>query len=200
MAPIGTAKPFGIAPTSIVASSIGGALHGAIQPTAIGFDPLLPLLGPSSIQLAQGISSLSLPDNPSQTRDLSLGSLIQPPMVSAQSSLPPPPLAHSMASLLLPQQLREEGPGGGSGMGFLEQNGDREEGEKGAVTEEDEEKDFTCFLCYREFDTPREIAEHCQKKRHLEIVRNDTRSSKLWRFFPPPPDQTQEDFKLCNKK
>ena len=168
-------KPFGITPSTSTAliNPIG-----TLPPLNLPFSGLVPPLN---------MPSLPLPSNPSVAGSSGLQSILQQTIATQSTGVP----SHSNVLGLVDQELL-----------YTNNSNDTKTQENGGnkIEEDDEERDFTCFLCYREFDTPREIAEHCMKERHLEIVRQDTKSSKLWRFFPPPPDQTPEDFKICNKK
>ena len=64
---------------------------------------------------------------------------------------------------------------------------------------DDDDDEYECYLCYREFDTPREIGHHCNKEHHLVIVKQDCHSKRSWKYYPPPPDRSPEEFKLCKK-
>jgi hypothetical protein len=67
------------------------------------------------------------------------------------------------------------------------------------LNKDDYQMIFQCFLCYREFDTPKEIAEHCMNRLHQQTLRQDCGSHALWRHYPPPPDRKIDEFKLCAK-
>lgn len=64
---------------------------------------------------------------------------------------------------------------------------------------EEEEEVYSCYLCYREFDSAQEIAKHCQGVQHLEVVKKDSGGDKVWRWFPPPPDKSPDDFMMCSR-
>ena len=68
-----------------------------------------------------------------------------------------------------------------------------------AELSEDEEEVYECYLCYREFDSAKDIAKHCMKQNHVDIIKKDTGGERVWEFYPPPPDQTPEEFGLCNR-
>ena len=167
--------PFGMTPST-----------SSVLPNPMGSLPLAPLnLSFNDIVPPLPMASLSMASNPSIPGSSGLQSILEQPLVSRSAALP---LQTNVLGLTEQVMLNDD-------------TNIRKNGGNGVEDDDDDgERDFTCFLCYREFDTPREIAEHCMKERHLEIVRQDTKATKLWRFFPPPPDQTPEEFKICNKK
>uniref|UniRef100_A0A1X7UD81 C2H2-type domain-containing protein n=2 Tax=Amphimedon queenslandica TaxID=400682 RepID=A0A1X7UD81_AMPQE len=169
--------PFGMTPST-----------STVLPNPIGSLPLAPLNMPfTDIVPPLPLTSLSMASNPSIAGSSGFQPILEQPLVSQSAVLPLQDVLGLTDQLMLNDDDNDTKIQQNGGNGLDDQD-------------DDGERDFTCFLCYREFDTPREIAEHCMKERHLEIVRQDTKLSKLWRFFPPPPDQTPEDFKICNKK
>ena len=58
---------------------------------------------------------------------------------------------------------------------------------------------YCCYLCYREFETAKALAKHCDKGGHLDMIKQDGGGNELWRYFPPPPDLTPDEFTTCSK-
>ena len=70
----------------------------------------------------------------------------------------------------------------------------------GELSSEDEDSVvYECYLCYREFESAKRLANHSTKQSHSDIMKKDFFSNQLWRFFPFPPDQGPEDFSICTR-
>ena len=71
----------------------------------------------------------------------------------------------------------------------------------GEVPSEDEDDYclYECYLCYREFMSAKDLAKHSTKKSHVETMKKDFCIDRVWKYYPPPPDQGPEDFEICNR-
>lgn len=67
------------------------------------------------------------------------------------------------------------------------------------MSSNDESSIYECYLCYREFESAKKLANHTTKPSHIELMKKDFYHKEIWRYQPYPPDQGPSDFALCTR-